>query len=123
MIGYTTVGTNDFSRAASFYDALFEPLGAVRAMEASDFIAWGKAPNEPMFSIHIPADGKLATVGNGVMIALLTDSREQVAAVYQRAIQLGAMDEGKPGPRGDSGFYAAYFRDLEGNKLNVHSML
>ena len=122
MIGYTTVGTNDLNRSASFYDALLGSLGANRVMEAYDFIAWGKAENTPMFSIHLPADGKTATVGNGVMIALQAENSEQVAAMHSQALELGAVDEGKPDPRGDSGFYAAYFRDLDGNKLNVHCM-
>ena len=36
------------------------------------------------------------------------------------SIELGGTDEGAPGVRGDEGpmaFYAAYFRDPEGNKL------
>lgn len=123
MIGYITVGTNDFARSATFYDALLGELGAARAMEADDFIAWGKAANTPMFSIHLPADGKAATVGNGMMIALQAENREQVATIHRKAMALGAMDEGKPGPRGDTGFYAAYFRDIDGNKLNVHCMV
>ena len=122
MIGYTTVGTNDFARSASFYDALLGALGAARGMEADDFIAWGKEPNTPMFSIHIPADGNAATVGNGTMIAIQAKNSEQVNDIYHKAMELGAQDEGKPGPRGDTGFYAAYFRDLDGNKLNVHCM-
>lgn len=123
MIGYTTVGTNDFARSASFYDALLATLGATRTMQADDFIAWGKGPNTAAFSVHIPADGKAATVGNGVMIALQAENSQQVAAIYRQAIELGATDEGQPGPRGDQGFYCAYFRDLDGNKLNVHCML
>lgn len=123
MIGYTTVGTNNFARSAEFYDALLGSLGASRVMEADDFIAWAKGPSTPMFSIHIPADGKAATVGNGVMIALQASDREQVKALHKLAMALGSQDEGQPGPRGDSGFYAAYFRDLDGNKLNAFCMV
>ncbi len=36
-------------------------------------------------------------------------------------IELGAQDEGAPGPRGE-GFYAGYFRDPDGNKLNAFCM-
>jgi len=122
MIGYTTVGTDNLERSAKFYDLIFSSLGANRAMEADDFIAWANAENAPMFSIHTPANGQTATVGNGVMIALLAKNKAQVDAIYCQAITLGASDEGKPGPRGDSGFYAAYFRDLDGNKLNIHCM-
>ena len=124
MIGYTTLGTNDLTRAAAFYDALLAELGAQRFMEADTFIAWSSGADKPGFGITTPFDGKPATVGNGVMIALAADSPEKVDAVYNKAIELGATDEGPAGPRGDgSGFYAGYFRDLDGNKLNVFCMV
>jgi len=67
-----------------------------------------------------PFDGNPATVGNGNMVAIVLDSNEKVDAFYNKAIELGATDEGKPGPRGEmTGFYAGYFRDLDGNKLNA----
>jgi len=121
MIGYVTLGANDFARAAKFYDALLGTLGAKRAMDMETFIAWATAPGQPMLSIIKPFDGKAATVGNGVMVALAVDSRAKVDAVYKKAMELGAKDEGPVGPRGD-GFYAGYFRDPDGNKLNVFFM-
>lgn len=119
MIGYTSLGTNDLNRSASFYDQIFESLGGKRTYSFEDFIVWGKDHTQPMFSVHKPYDGKYATVGNGVMIALVCSSKKQVDDTYNLALKLGALDEGGPGERMDS-FYAAYFRDLDGNKLNVH---
>ena len=122
MIGYTTFGTNDIERAAKFYDGLLAELGATRTMQMEDrFIAWGTAPDKPMVSVIKPFDGKPATVGNGVMVALLASSKEQVDALHKKALALGGKDEGAPGPRGP-GFYAGYFRDLDGNKLNAFFM-
>jgi predicted lactoylglutathione lyase len=121
MIGYVTLGTNDLERAAKFYDELLAVLGAKRAMELETFIAWAAAPNTPMVSVIKPFDKKTATVGNGVMVALAASSKEQVNALHAKALALGGKDEGAPGPRGD-GFYAAYFRDLDGNKLNAFFM-
>ena len=118
MIGYTTVGTNDLKRAAGFYDALLAELGAKRAMEMETFIAWATAPNTPMVAIIKPFDKQPATVGNGVMVALLASSKEQVDKIHAKALALGGKDEGAPGPRGP-GFYAGYFRDLDGNKMNA----
>jgi predicted lactoylglutathione lyase len=118
MIGYTTVGTNDLKRAAGFYDALLAELGGKRAMEMETFIAWATAPNTPMVAIIKPFDKQPATVGNGVMVALLASSKEQVDKIHAKALALGGKDEGAPGPRGP-GFYAGYFRDLDGNKLNA----
>ncbi|MFT7688411.1 MAG: putative lactoylglutathione lyase [Candidatus Azotimanducaceae bacterium] len=69
-----------------------------------------------------PSNGEATSVGNGVMVALMANSTEQVVSIYNKAIELGGVDEGAPGPRGDSGFYAGYFRDLDGNKLNVFCM-
>jgi predicted lactoylglutathione lyase len=121
MIGYTTFGTNDLKRAGAFYDALLAELGAKRAMEMETFIAWATAPNTPMVAVIKPFDGKSATVGNGVMVALAASSKEQVNAIHKKALALGGKDEGAPGPRGP-GFYAGYFRDLDGNKLNAFFM-
>jgi predicted lactoylglutathione lyase len=121
MIGYVTLGTNDLGRAARFYDALLAELGAKRAMENESFVAWGAQPGAPMVSVIQPFDGKPATVGNGVMVALAARSKEQVDAIHRKALELGGPDEGAPGPRG-TGFYAGYFRDLDGNKLNAFFM-
>ncbi len=121
MIGYTTLGTNDLPRAAAFYDALFGAMGIKRMMDFGRGIAWGSSMNAPGFGVMIPFDGQAASHGNGTMVALVVDSKEKVDALYHQAIELGATDEGPPGPRGE-GFYAAYFRDLDGNKLNFFCM-
>jgi catechol 2,3-dioxygenase-like lactoylglutathione lyase family enzyme len=120
MIGYVTLGTNDLERAAAFYDELLALLGAKRFMaEEGHFIAWAASPDAPAISVTRPFDGQAATVGNGTMVALAVDSPDMVDKVHARAIELGGADEGPAGPRGDEGFYAGYFRDLDGNKLNV----
>jgi predicted enzyme related to lactoylglutathione lyase len=121
MVGYVTLGTNDIERAGRFYDALFSVTGAKRAMQFDGLILWGTGPGAPMVGVIKPYDKKAATVGNGVMVALAATSKAQVDAIYNKAIELGGKDEGKPGPRGD-GFYAGYFRDLDGNKLNAFFM-
>jgi catechol 2,3-dioxygenase-like lactoylglutathione lyase family enzyme len=121
MIGYTTLGTNDLPRAAKFYDALLAELGAKRLMEYDTFIAWGTAMNQPSLGLIKPYDGNAATVGNGVMVALVVDSHDKVDRIYKKAMELGAKDEGPAGPRGE-GFYAGYFRDPDGNKLNIFCM-
>ncbi len=122
MIGYVTLGTRDLARAAAFYDALLAELGAGRFMEQERFVAWATGMDAPAISVTIPHNEEPATVGNGVMVALAVDSTDKVDAMHAKALELGATDEGAPGPRGDSGFYAGYFRDLDGNKLNLFYM-
>jgi catechol 2,3-dioxygenase-like lactoylglutathione lyase family enzyme len=118
MLAYATLGTNDLARASAFYDAVLSPLGAKRFMEEEKFIAWAVSKEGAGLALTYPFDGRPATVGNGVMVALQAGSREQVDAVHAKALELGGTDEGAPGQRLDW-FYAAYFRDLDGNKLNV----
>jgi predicted lactoylglutathione lyase len=119
MIGYVTLGTNDLERAVAFYDELLALIGAGRMMEEpGTFVAWAVAPDKPGLSVTRPWDGKAATAGNGTMVALAVNSRELVDAVHEKALELGGADEGAAGQR-MPGFYAGYFRDPDGNKLNV----
>nr|WP_245581978.1 VOC family protein [Phyllobacterium phragmitis] len=121
MIGYTSLGTAGLARSERFYDALLAEFGAKQIMHMDDFIVWASENSGPAFSIHIPENGKTYSVGNGVMIALAAADQAQVDLVHARALELGGTDEGKPGFRAE-GFYAAYFRDPDGNKLNIHCM-
>ncbi len=122
MIGYVTVGTNDLARAARFYDAIAAEMGTGRMMEFDSFIAWGTPGGGAGIAATKPFDGQPATVGNGVMVALEASDAAQVDRLYAIALANGGSDEGAPGPRGDGGFYAAYFRDPDGNKLNAFVM-
>ena len=115
MISYVTIGTNDLESSAKFYDAVLGVLGASRSLETERFIAWSDKSGGPALSLNRPHDGNSATVGNGVMIALTAESPALVDAVHAKALELGAKDEGAPGPR-RSGYFG-YFRDPDGNKL------
>jgi predicted lactoylglutathione lyase len=121
MLGYVTLGTNDLERAAKFYDAIAAELGTSRMMEWPGAIAWGTPGGSAGIGLTAPFDGQPATVGNGVMAALEASSKEQIHRLHEIALANGGTCEGPPGPRGDS-FYAAYFRDPDGNKLNAFMM-
>jgi catechol 2,3-dioxygenase-like lactoylglutathione lyase family enzyme len=121
MISYMTIGTNDYDRALAFYDALLPEFGGQRVGETPSGQLYG-FENGPLLGVFRPADGKPATHGNGTMIAFKVASQDRVKEVYGRALELGATDEGGPGPRGTRGFYGSYFRDLDGNKLCVYHM-
>jgi predicted lactoylglutathione lyase len=121
MLGYVTLGTNDLQRAAAFYDKIATELGTKRLMELDTLIAWGEPGGAAGIGVIKPYDGKAATVGNGVMAALQCKDRAQVDRVHALALSLGGKDEGAPGER-MPGFYAGYFRDPDGNKLNAFIM-
>jgi predicted lactoylglutathione lyase len=122
MIGYVTLGTNDLPRAARFYDAIAAEMGTGRMMEFGEFIAWGTPGGAPGIGLTKPFDGNAASVGNGVMVALEARDQAQVDRLHAIALANGGTCEGPPGPRGDGSFYAGYFRDPDGNKLNAFVM-
>jgi catechol 2,3-dioxygenase-like lactoylglutathione lyase family enzyme len=119
MISLARFGTSDLDRAKGFYDGIAPLLGAVRAYDRPDLIAY-KSGDKGMLLIGKPFAGE-ASVGNGSQVGIEAPSRAVVDAVYAKAMDLGGACEGKPGIRGDdpNGFYGAYFRDLDGNKLTI----
>jgi len=118
MIGYVTLGTNKLEDAVKFYDALFGSIGAGRQLEGDTFVAYSTGPKSPAVSVIEPYNKEAATAGNGTMVAIAMDAPEKVDSFHAKALELGGTDEGAPGLRFGN-FYAGYFRDLDGNKLNA----
>jgi len=119
-VGYVALGTNDFDRATAFYDALLGELGGGRMMPTPNGVIY-RMPEGPMILVTKPFNGEPASVGNGNMLAIQVDSKEQVAAMHAKALSLGGTCEGAPGQRGAFGEFA-YCRDLDGNKLAFFKM-
>lgn len=119
MLKVARFGTRDLARAKTFYDAIGELLGASRVLDRPE-VAGYQSADGGMLLIGIPHDGE-ATAGNGTQVGMQAPSRDVVDAVHAKALKMGGKCEGKPGIRGDdpNGFYGAYFRDLDGNKLTV----
>lgn len=119
MLTTARYGTRDLERARGFYDAIAEIIGAKRVMDHDTMSAYA-SPAGGMFIIGKPFAGE-QTVGNGAQIGFDAPSRAAVDAAHAKALELGGTCEGPPGPRGpaEMNFYAAYFRDLDGNKLIV----
>ena len=119
IMSHVSVGTNDFERAASFYDVVLATLGATRLMEHLGAVAWGR--QYPEFWLHVPLDGEPASVGNGTHVAFMASSKEAVRAFYRAALEAGAGDEGPPGPRPAYGapYYGCFLRDPDGHKIEA----
>lgn len=121
MLGYVTIGTSNFSQALGFYDSLIAEIGGNRVFESPTGQFYGFAEGT-LFGVLRPHNGGPASGGNGTMLAFKVSSPDDVDRIYDAAIRLGATDDGKPGPRGERGFYASYFRDSDGNKICVYHM-
>jgi len=113
---YASVGSNDLDRAISFYEALLGSIGWSKLFDNPGGGRFFGSVQDGMFAVVKPFNGEAATAGNGTMVGFAFNSRSEMDAFYNRAIELGATDEGAPGDRG-GGSYFAYFRDLDGNKL------
>jgi predicted enzyme related to lactoylglutathione lyase len=120
MLGYVTLGANDFERAKAFYRKTLEPLGARPAMSGERMELYSNGTGA-MIGVCVPYDKETATPGNGVMPAISAASREVVDQVHAAAVANGGICEGPPGERMPT-FYGAYFRDTEGNKVCVYKM-
>ncbi len=118
MLAYVTLGSNDVEKAKAFYDEVLGEMGAKRLFDNNRLYFYGTAPGAPMLAIGGPYDENAASCGNGVMPAIAAPDNETVDKVYNKAIELGAVDEGAPGNRMPT-FYGAYFRDPDGNKICV----
>lgn len=121
MIGYVTIGVTDMARAEAFYDDLFAEVGAKQMISMDRIKFYGIAPNTPMLAICIPYDKEQPHCGNGNMVAIPGGDRAGVDRLHEKAIALGAVDEGAPGERLPV-FYGSYVRDPDGNKLCFYEM-
>tara|TARA_B110000444_G_C18727356_1_gene541552 strand:- start:108 stop:473 length:366 start_codon:yes stop_codon:yes gene_type:complete len=117
MITYITLGSNDLEKSAAFYDPLFAIAGAKRVYQNERMISWSDG-NGPSIMLMTPFNKKPAFNGNGTMVALSVDSTKKVAQIHKLALELGAENEGDPGPR-VQGMHFAYFRDPDGNKIAI----
>lgn len=115
MIGYTTLGVTDMGTAKAFYAELLDSKVLV---DTGRLAMIGTSMSEAMVAVCEPYDKGDPHPGNGVMVAIRAGSKERAAALYDKAIALGATCEGEPGPRGgEDRFFGGYVRDFDGNKL------
>ena len=121
MIGYTTIGVSNMESACEFYEALLGELGGKQLFGMDRIQFFGTDPGAPMLAVCVPYDEKAPESGNGTMIAIPAGDPAGVDRMYAKAIELGATDEGAPGPRNPV-FYGAYVRDADGNKLCFYEM-
>ncbi|MCQ8185403.1 VOC family protein [Parvularcula maris] len=120
MLAYVTVGTNDLERARGFYRELFALIGVRETFERYDgrYVGFGTEEGVWRFGVAEPYEGGEAHPGSGIMAAIEASDPAQAKALYDKAIELGAICDGPPGPRLKGAVTCAYVRDLDGNKLN-----
>ena len=120
MLAGVCLGTNDLSAAGAFYDEVLAVVGFERLVTVDGEIGYGPPGGAPSFWVLNPFNREPATFGNGTQVMFTVGDEEEVRTFYETVMRLGGTDEGPPGPRDYSeGYYGAYCRDLDGNKLHV----
>ncbi len=114
MIGYSTIGVKDIEKAKKFYCDLFD---ATVQVDVGRLAMIGASIEQPMVAVCEPFNGESPSCGNGSMIAFPASSKEEVDALYNKAIALGATSDGEPGQRVEGVFYGGYVRDADNHKL------
>jgi catechol 2,3-dioxygenase-like lactoylglutathione lyase family enzyme len=123
LVAYTMIGTSDIAKAVALYTPVMDILGAKKiGAYSTETRTWFGRDGAGMLAIGAPGNGEAATAGNGTMIALSASDTATVHAAHAKALELGASDEGAAGPRGP-GFYGAYFRDFDGNKICIFTLV
>jgi catechol 2,3-dioxygenase-like lactoylglutathione lyase family enzyme len=116
---HIVLGTNNLEKAQSFYDGALNALGYKRLGSIATAAFYGATAPELM--ITRPLDGNPATPSNGATVSFIAPTRAAVTEFHKRALALGGICEGLPGPRSAApNAYAAYVRDPDGNKLAAY---
>ena len=123
MIDHVSIAIRDLQACARFYEALLATLGQTKLVTRSGTIGFGK--KYPEFWLNerramTPADGD-----TGNHICLRAPSIEAVQAFHAAALANGGSSDGAPGPRAGTiaGYYAAFIRDPEGNKIEAATFI
>ena len=123
MIDHVSVAVRDLASAARFYEAVLAPLGFAKLEERAATVGFGK--RYPEFWINHRPSRDPASTDSGAHIALRAASTAAVDAFHAAALDAGGTSDGPPGlrPQHGDGYYAAFIRDLDGNRIEAVTFL
>ncbi len=120
MLSGACVGSNDLVIARAFYDAVLSVIDMKLHINLEHELGYGPINGDPNFWVVTPFNEQAATFGNGTQIMFLAKTKQAVEAFHKTALDMGGVNEGKPGPRDYApGYFGAYVRDPDNNKLHV----
>jgi len=119
MIDHVSVAVRDLQRAGTFYEVVLATLGYTKLETRSATIAFGKTYSE--FWINHRPQMIAVSDDSGAHVALRAASREMVDAFHAAALANGGTSGGEPAfrPQHGDGYYAAFIRDLDGNRIEA----
>jgi len=124
MIDHVSIAVRDLERAGPFYAALLAPLGLTKLREwPNAAIGFGK--KYPEFWINRRDGMSRVAEDSGVHICLRAPDAAAVDAFHAAALEAGGTSDGAPGlrPHYHAKYYAAFIRDLDGNRIEAVTFL
>lgn len=115
MIAHTSLTIGDYESAKKFYIELLKTLGYTQNLEFGEAAGFNDGEN---------TDFWIATNPKGVVpghVAFAAKSKEEVDSFYEKALTLGAKDNGAPGYRKEywPGYYACFVYDADGHNIEA----
>jgi catechol 2,3-dioxygenase-like lactoylglutathione lyase family enzyme len=119
MIDHVSIGVRDLEACGRFYEAVLAAIGTSKLVTRPGAIGFGK--KYPEFWLNERRAVTPADPDTGTHVCLRASSVEAVQAFHAAALQAGGASDGAPGPRSGhiGGYYAAFIRDPEGNRIEV----
>jgi catechol 2,3-dioxygenase-like lactoylglutathione lyase family enzyme len=124
VIDHISVAVRDLARGERFYAAALAPLGLSKLKEwPGAAIGFGK--KYPEFWINKREAMGRAAEDSGAHICLRAPDTASVDAFHAAALQAGGVSDGEPGlrPHYYEGYYAAFIRDPDGNRIEAVTFL
>jgi catechol 2,3-dioxygenase-like lactoylglutathione lyase family enzyme len=123
MIDHVSVAVRDLAVSARFYEAVLATLGFAKLDARPATIGFGKA--YPEFWINLRGELAPVAAGSGAHVCFRARTTEVVDAFHSAALAAGGADDGKPGlrPQHGDGYYAAFVRDPDGNRIEAVTFL
>jgi catechol 2,3-dioxygenase-like lactoylglutathione lyase family enzyme len=124
MIDHVSVAVSDLPRAMRFYEAVLGAIGYAMLDIRGTTVGFGKKHSE--FWINVRPDMKPIPPHSGAHTCLRARSQDEVDAFHAAALANGGASDGAPGLRahdGPGGYYAAFIRDPDGNRIEAVTFL
>jgi catechol 2,3-dioxygenase-like lactoylglutathione lyase family enzyme len=122
LVDHVSITVRDLAAAKAFYRAVMRALGAVEAYDRADGIGFGERnrPGDDGHTYISVYQSAAAAVDMRRNVCFRAASQEAVKAFHAAGLGAGGADEGAPGLRSyHPGYYAAFLRDPEGNKIEA----
>jgi catechol 2,3-dioxygenase-like lactoylglutathione lyase family enzyme len=120
MIDHVSIAVRDLAAATRFYETVLGALGLTKLESRPTTVGFGKS--YPEFWINRRADMAVVAPTSGAHVCFRARTTELIDAFHAAALQAGGASDGAPGLRphdGEGGYYAAFIRDLDGNRIEA----